>query len=414
MTSHIQTTYAWNKEYWPTGGVERAYLLLEMKGNAGLNMERAPMNVSLVLDRSGSMSGAPLAYSKKACQFVTEQMSKQDQLSLVAFDDEVSTVFTPQSISHKDVMKQQIETIRSGGSTNLSGGLLQGIQYVVQGKKDGSINRVILLSDGHANEGITDRTKLQSIAREFQSAGIGITTMGVGNGFDEELMEGIADNGGGNFYFIEKSESIPDIFAKELDGLLSVVAQNVKLTINPSEITQILHIYVYKTESTQTGLKLSLGDVFDQETKSILIELSCHPHTSGKHEILQVQWDYVDVTEGAKVCKVQVSVEIVCTNDIELINLPANPHVDKQIKITESAVAIENAISAFDNGDEEAGKKLLQKQADSMLAYAVISDSVELREEAQMLYSHLEQFPYSSNTRKSLYEQKYRQMKRKK
>jgi Ca-activated chloride channel family protein len=258
MTSPIQTTYTWNKEYWPTGGVERAYLLLELKGNAGTNVERAPMNVSLVLDRSGSMSGAPLAYSKKACQFVTEQMGQQDQLSLVAFDDEVRTVFAPQSVSHKDVMKQQIETIRSGGSTNLSGGLLQGIQYVVQGKKDGSINRVILLSDGHANEGITDRAKLQSIAREFQSLGIGITTMGVGDGFDEELMEGIADDGGGNFYFIEKPESIPEIFAKELDGLLSVVAQNVQLTIKPSETTQIMHIYGYKAEVTGEGLKLSV------------------------------------------------------------------------------------------------------------------------------------------------------------
>lgn len=262
MSSPIQTTHAWNKGYWPTGGVEKAYLLLELKGIAGISVERAPMNVSLILDRSGSMAGAPLAYSKKACQFVTDQMSQGDQLSLVAFDDEVRTVFAPQDVTHKDVMKQKIETIQSGGCTNLSGGLLQGIQYVVQGKKDGSVNRVILLSDGHANEGITDRAKLKSIAKKFHSLGIGITTMGVGDGFDEELMEGIADDGGGNFYFIEKSESIPEIFSKELDGLLSVFAQNVQLTIKPSETAQIMHIYGYKAENTEEGLKLSLGDVF--------------------------------------------------------------------------------------------------------------------------------------------------------
>jgi Ca-activated chloride channel family protein len=279
MTSPIQTTHAWNKEYWPTGGVERAYLLLELKGNAGISLERAPMNVSLVLDRSGSMSGAPLAYSKKVCQFVTDQMSQGDQLSLVAFDDEVLTVFAPQDVTHKDVMKQKIETIQSGGYTNLSGGLLQGIQYVVQGKKDGSVNRVILLSDGHANEGITDRNKLQSIAKEFHSLGMGITTMGVGDGFDEELMEGIADHGGGNFYFIEKAEGIPEIFSKELDGLLSVVAQNVQLTIKPSETAEITKIYGYNAENTEKGMKLSLGDVFDQETKSILIEILCQEPT---------------------------------------------------------------------------------------------------------------------------------------
>ncbi|WP_036633315.1 vWA domain-containing protein, partial [Paenibacillus alginolyticus] len=197
MSSTIQLTHAWNNEYWPMEGVKKAFLLLEIKGTTGSRSDRAPMNISLVMDRSGSMSGAPLAYSKKACQFVTNQMSQEDQLSLVTFDDEVLTVFVPQNVTHKDVMKQKIETIQAGGCTNLSGGMLQGIQYVVQGKSDGSVNRVLLLSDGHANEGIKDRTKLQSIAKEFHNLGIGITTMGVGDGFDEDLMEGIADHGGG-------------------------------------------------------------------------------------------------------------------------------------------------------------------------------------------------------------------------
>jgi len=311
-------------------------------------------------------------------------------------------------------MKQQIEAIRAGGSTNLSGGLLQGIQYVVQGKKDRSVNRVILLSDGHANEGITDRTKLKSVAKEFHSLGVGITTMGVGDWFDEELMEGIADHGGGNFYFIKKPEDIPGIFSKEMDGLLSVVAQHVQLVIKPAETAPITHIYGYKAEDTEQGLKLSLGDVYDQEVKSVLIELALAPHTAGKHEILQIQWDYADVTEGAKLCTLQYAIEAEFTSDISLIRQSVNPHVEKQVKITESAIAIEQAIAAFDIGDEETGKRLLQRHADTMLYAAVQSEDAELREEAQMLYSHLENFSYSRRTRKYLHEQKYRQMKRKK
>lgn len=414
MSSPIQMTHAWNNEYWQMGGAEKAFLLLELKGNAGSSSDRAPMNISLVMDRSGSMSGAPLAYSKKACQFVFDQMGPEDQLSMVAFDNEVTTVFAPQNVTHKDVMKQKIEIIQDGGSTNLSGGMLQGIQYVVQGKVDGSINRVLLLSDGHANEGITDRAKLQSIAKEFHSLGIGVTTMGVGDGFDEELMEGIADHGGGNFYFIEKPEDIPGIFSKELDGLLSVVAQNVQLTIQPSETTRITRIYGYKAEDDNNGLKLSMGDVFDQEVKSILLEITFFPHAFGKHEVLNIQWDYVDVTEGAKLCTIQYKIEANFTNDLNLIMKSSNPHVEKQVKITESAMAIEHAIIAFDQGDEETGIMLLQQQADEMLVAAVKSEDAELREEAQMLYSQLENFTFTSKTRKTLHEQKYRQMKRKK
>jgi Ca-activated chloride channel family protein len=413
MNPPIQLTHAWNKQYWPTGGAEKAFLLLELKGTAGIQSERAPMNLSLVMDRSGSMSGAPIEFSKKACKFVIDQMNKEDQLSAVTFDDEVETVFAPQHITHKDLMKQQIESIQTGGCTNLSGGLLQGIQYVVQAQSTGSVNRVLLLSDGHANEGITDRGKLQSIAKEFHSMGIGVTTMGVGDGFDEELMEGIADQGGGNFYFIEKPEDIPGIFSNELDGLLSVVAQNIQLMIRPSAIAKITNIYGYKAQETKDGLKLLLGDVFDQEVKSILIELSFFPHAIGEHKVLDIGWDYVDVTEGAKLCTLHYIINTHFTNELNLIEQSSNPHVEKQIKITESAIAIEHALTAFDQGDEETGRKLLQQQADEMLVAAVKSEDAELREEAQLLYSHLENFTYSSKTRKALHEQKYKQLKRK-
>ncbi|SDO86748.1 Ca-activated chloride channel family protein [Paenibacillus sp. yr247] len=414
MNAPIQITHAWNNQFWPTGGTEKAFLLLEMKGNAGIQSERAPMNVSLVMDRSGSMSGAPLEYSKKACQFVVEQMSQMDQLSIVAFDNEVDTVFAPQPVTHKELLKQKINSIRTGGSTNLSGGLLQGIQYVMQGKADGSVNRVLLLSDGHSNAGITDPAKLQSIAKEFHSMGVGVTTMGVGDGFDEELMEGIANQGGGNFYFIEHPEDIPGIFSKELEGLSSIVAQNVQLAIQPSGATQITNIFGYNAHDVKDGLKLSLGDVYEQEVKSILIEFTLFPHTAGTHKIVDLQWDFVDVTEGAKMISLQHMVESHFTNDLNLIAHSPNPLVEKQVKITESAIVIEHAITAFDRGDEETGIMLLQQQADEMLVAAVKSEDAELREEAQLLYSQLENFTFSSKTRKTLHEQKYRQMKRKK
>nr|WP_274381428.1 hypothetical protein [Paenibacillus mesophilus] len=181
------------------------------------------------------------------------------------------------------------------------------------------------------------------MAKEFHSMGIGVTTMGVGDGFDEELMEGIADQGGGNFYFIEKPEDIPGIFSKELDGLLSVVAQNIKLTIRPSATTQIKHIYGYKAQENNDGLKLSLGDVFDQEVKSVLIEFSFFPHPFGEHKILDIGWEYVDVTEGAKLCSLHYTINAHFTNELNLIEQSSNPHVEKKIKITESAIAIEHA-----------------------------------------------------------------------
>jgi len=276
------------------------------------------------------------------------------------------------------------------------------------------VNRVILLSDGHANAGITDREKLNAIATEFRTAGIGITTMGVGNGFDEEVLEGIADHGGGNFYYIEKADDIPTIFAKELDGLCSVIAQNVQLSLSLKENATLTHLFGYKATDVNGKLNLSLGDLFDQEVKSILLEFAFQPHKNGEITMLELEWSYVDVTEGAKVCTLVQEVQAQFTNDINLLHQPHNTHVEKQVKITESAMVIEEAIRAFDQGDEEKGKMMLQQQADQMLVMAVQSDDAELREESQILYNQLENFTYTSQTRKTLHEQKYRQMKRKK
>ncbi|KIL37215.1 hypothetical protein SD71_00290 [Cohnella kolymensis] len=359
------------------------------------------------------MTGEPLAYSKKACQFVADQMDVADVLSLVTFDSQVKTVLAPSKVTHKDLIKQRIESIETGGTTNLSGGMVEGAQHVRKGKEDGMINRVILLSDGHANQGITDREKLFAIAKEYRSSGVGITTMGVGDGFDEELMEGIAEHGGGNFYYIDKADDIPSIFNQELQGLLSVVAQNVKLTITPSEVTHVVGIYGYQVEEQQGKPVIHAGDLYQNEVKSILVELAFHPHTQGEHNVLQLAWEYIDVTEGAQACSYQVDVAAEFTSDINLLNQMGNPEVEQQVQLTKSAKVIESAMAAFDDGDMEQGQTMLKLQADEMLQMSVAMNSPIMAEESAKLYKQLENFEYSSKKRKELHQEKYRRMKRK-
>src|SRR5690606_456222 len=126
--------------------------------------------------------------------------------------------------------------------------------------------------------GITDREKLFAIAKEYRSSGVGISSMGVGDGFDEELMEGIAEHGGGNFYYIDKADDIPSIFQQELQGLLSVVSQNVKLRLIPSEGTQIVGLYGYPVDVQEGHPVIHAGDLYHNEVKSVLVELAFHPH----------------------------------------------------------------------------------------------------------------------------------------
>ncbi|MBB3111994.1 Ca-activated chloride channel family protein [Paenibacillus phyllosphaerae] len=412
MKSAVHMTYAWSRPYFSTKGEEKVYLLIELKGTAQPSKNRAPLNVSLVLDRSGSMHGEPLAYSKQACQFVVEQMDARDQLSLVAFDNEVTTVFPPSQVTLKDKLKQQITTIESGGSTNLSGGLLEGAGYVRKGKQEGTVNRVILLSDGHANVGITDRNQLVEIAREYYTSGVGISAMGVGDGFDEELMEVLAEYGGGNFHYIRKPDDIPSIFEQELQGLLSVVAQNVKITLQPSNHAQITGIYGYRAEEQDGVSMVQAGDLFGEEVKGLLIEMSIDPHASGTHTVLMATSEYIDVTEGAAACTLCCEVKGNFSSDLEQLAEPADPNVMNYVQLMRSAKTIETAMEALDQGDVETGKALLQMQADEMYQFAAENGDAQLQAEAELLAEHLPYFAYSGQMRKELHAQKYRQMKR--
>jgi Ca-activated chloride channel family protein len=413
MSKPIKFTNAWNKPYVSTNGLGKAYLLLEMKGTADVKDDRAPLNLSLVLDRSGSMHGSPIQYSKQACQFVVGQMSGDDLLSMVAFDNQITTVFEPEKVTYKDLMKAKINTIEPGGTTNLSGGLIKGAQYVLTHRKSGVVQRVILLSDGHANEGITDKEQLAKIAQEYKTSGVGITTLGVGEGFDEELMETIADNGGGNFYYIDQPDQIPQIFAKELEGLLKVVAQNVQLKLKPSPFVQITHIYGYKDTQEDGKKLLSLGDIYSEEIKSVLIEVSLSAQPEGEQHVFEVEWNYVDVTDGVRDCSLKYSIPIEYTTNIDLIQ-NNNAHVEKQVHITQSAQTIEQAMNAFDEGNYEAGQTLMKENAAKLAIMADNLNDVELKEESDMLFSQIENFEYSRSKRKELHQQKYRQMKRRK
>lgn len=181
--------------------------------------KRKPLNLSLVMDRSGSMQGEPLAYGIAACEFILERMECLDRLSLVVFDEEARSVFGPMYALRKEMLLKHLEGIGAGRGTNLSGGLLQGFHQVLRGKREGGVNRLILLSDGCANRGITSTSTLLTMAGEFRMMGVSMTTVAAGGSFNEELMRGMAERSGGRFSMLRKPADLQDVFAGEWTSL---------------------------------------------------------------------------------------------------------------------------------------------------------------------------------------------------
>jgi len=194
--------------------------------------QRNPLHLSLVIDRSGSMSGQPLAEARRCAEFVLDGLAATDRLSLVVYDDGVDTLVPAVPVGeNREAVRRAIRQIESGGSTNLHGGWQQGVNTLRPHVSGQIVSRVILLSDGCANAGLVDPNAIWAQCAEVAGAGIGTSTYGLGSGFNEDLMIGMARSGHGASYYGESAADLMDPFREEFDLLNALCARRLQLEV---------------------------------------------------------------------------------------------------------------------------------------------------------------------------------------
>ena len=357
--------------------------LLRLEGEAPAAADRVPLNLSLVLDRSGSMSGAPLAAARDAACLLVRRLRTEDTVSVVAYDGQVSVVAQPATGEHQEHLSDSIAAIRPGGSTNLSGGWLAARELVAANRREGAVNRILLLTDGLANAGITDPEALVGLCRTAAQAGIGTTTLGFGPDFDEDLLRAMADAGGGGTYYIEHVEQAAAVFEREIEGLLSISAQNVRVQVRPGAHAESMHVvHAYPSHSEESVLTVELGDLYAREPLRLLLEGLLSPD--------------VPVGTDAELAEVTVTAHVVTAEggiELRTISLPirlspehggrVDPVIRKEVLHLTAAQAREEALRAREAGDYDRARQTLSAAA-STLASSAYTDS-EVAEEIEDL-----------------------------
>ena len=200
---------------------------------------RPSYGIAFVIDRSGSMAGRPLDEAVRCVNFMVDRLLESDSAALVTFDNQVTLDYPLTSLSDKREIRTILATVHSGGTTNLHGGWRTGADEFNHKESNAAIKRVVLLSDGRANDGLVDPNQIAEQAESFASRGITTSTYGLGRDFNEELMVDLAKAGQGNHYYAENAEDLLESFNEEFDLMANLWSKDLVLNIKPKDGVQL-------------------------------------------------------------------------------------------------------------------------------------------------------------------------------
>lgn len=325
----------------------------------------------VVLDRSGSMSGGGLAHATRALLDLVDRLDDRDRFGLVAFDSEARVIVPAGRVGDlgRQRIRGDIQQIRTGGTTDLSSGYLRGLQEADRVAGDAGAT-VVLLSDGHANAGITDPGKLSDLARGGARAGTTTSTVGIGLGYDERILSELAAGGSGNHSFAENADAVAAAVAKEVDGLLSKTVQAASLMIEPTGDVRAIGLLNdgLPAHRVDGGVLAELGDFYAGETRRITVSVQVPAMASlGLAKVASFTLRYVDVaTLHQHTVTVPVSVDVVPA-DVASGRVP-NPVVEQEKLLQQTQVDKRRAEVALREGDELIAREALSEATDRLLS----------------------------------------------
>ena len=325
---------------------------------------RPPLNLALVIDRSGSMDGTPLSQARKAARFLAGELSPADRLAIVVFDHEAKLLVPSQPVLDPAPFIAAINGIHARGTTDVQQGWFNGALQVAQELNPKAINRVLLLSDGHVNEGVTDTEVIAKQVAGLSTRGISTSAFGLGDGFDEDLMGAIASGGDGTLAFIDDPKQLPDLYANELSGLTNTAAQRLSLGIrtrNGAELNDVLN------DLPQTAFgNWQLPNLrFGQELHvAVRIQL---PAWAANAEIASLRLAWEQPGESERHNRVEkLSLPVMAAD--EIAEMTVDPVVAEQFALLQANRDRQRAIAALDADDLEAAEQCLMSIEESLAA----------------------------------------------
>lgn len=308
-----------------------------------------PINLALVIDKSGSMADADkLSRVKESLLTLVNQLRETDTLSIVVFDSEAEVLRPAREVGDREEVRRLIRSIQPGSSTNIHAGLMLGYREALKHFNREGTNRVVLLTDGIANQGVTDPAQIARDSLSFNDRGVDLSTIGVGLDLNKDLLRDLAKSGRGLFHFVADAQDIDKVFLKEVQSLVAPVATEPNLWIEAGPGLELAQIYGYEPERSPGGMKLKLDNMNQGLTQVVMLRFRATPRAfdaSNARAAVRVSFSYYDLARKQTVTKREEAL-LSCGGATTALS---DPEVGKNYTIAQLAQAIRDMAVAVES-----------------------------------------------------------------
>lgn len=256
---------------------------------------RTPLNLALVLDVSGSMDTPDkMPFLKESLRVFLASLEPEDWVALVTYSDEAFLLWPSSPVGDGSWIRGTVESLWPGGSTNLHAGLMLGLAEVDRNFDLRRNNRVILLTDGIANRGVTEPAQIAREAFAYNQRGIYLSTIGLGLDFNDQLLTTLAQQGRGAYHFVDSAQEMDKVFRQEVEGLVERAANDVSVALRTMPGVRLVSLTGYEGTPPQSGAEIFLQDMGSGNSQVLMVRLQVDPSQPGPRPLAEVTLRYED------------------------------------------------------------------------------------------------------------------------
>ena len=370
----------------PTAGGE-VWLQIGLQARSSEIESRTPLNLALVLDCSGSMGDRDkMSYLKQSLMVFLPSLQPDDLVAIVGYSDNAWIVRKAQPVGNGAWIRQAVESLVPSGSTNLHGGMILGFEEVDRNFDIRRNNRVILLTDGIANVGVTNPDRIAADALSYNQAGIYLSTIGLGLDMNDQLLSTLAQQGRGAYHFVDSAQEMDKVFRAEVEGLVERVANDVRVSIKPASGVQLTTVTGFEGSLPSGGAQVVLQDMGAGDSQVLIARLQVSPSAAGGQPLAEVTLSYTDVfAQRSRERRNWVSAQAV---DMSSYDPFADVEVRRNATIVLMAEALKAIDALFNAGRYEEAWEIAYEMEHELRTMAALTDDPQMVEDADLFHRY--------------------------